>query len=82
MIGVPNEEFGEEVKALVQLVEPADGSAALASALIAYCRAQLSAVKCPGSIYFVDALPRQENGKLYKRKVREAYWPGAAGQSA
>jgi long-chain acyl-CoA synthetase len=75
VIGVPNEEFGEEVKAVAQLVVPGDAAPALEAELIAYCRAHLSAVKCPRSIDFVEALPRHENGKLYKRKLREAYWP-------
>ena len=46
----------------------------LEAELIAYCRTQLSPVKCPKSIDFVPELPRQENGKLYKRKLRDAYW--------
>ena len=77
VIGVPNEEFGEEVKAVVQLVVPSEAGPALAEELVAYCRAHLSAVKCPRSIDFVDELPRQENGKLYKRKLREQYWSQA-----
>ena len=75
VIGVPNEEFGEEVKAVVQLVVPGDAAPALEAEIIAYCRAHLSAVKCPRSIDFVEGLPRHENGKLYKRKLREVYWP-------
>jgi fatty-acyl-CoA synthase len=74
VIGVPNPEFGEEVKAVVQLVDELDAGPALAAELLAYCRAHLSAVKCPRSVDFVDALPRQENGKLYKRKLRQQYW--------
>jgi acyl-CoA synthetase (AMP-forming)/AMP-acid ligase II len=75
VIGVPNEEFGEEVKAVVQLVEPGSAAPELEAELIAYCRAHLSAVKCPRSVDFVEALPRHENGKLYKRKLRDTYWP-------
>ena len=77
VIGVPNEEFGEEVKAVVQLVDPGRASTAMSASLMAYCREHLSAVKCPRSIDFVEALPRQENGKLYKRKLRDQYWPSA-----
>jgi len=75
VIGVPNEEFGEEVKAVVQLVEPEQASTALGDQLIAYCRAHLSAIKSPRSIDFAESLPRQENGKLYKRKLRDQFWP-------
>jgi long-chain acyl-CoA synthetase len=74
VIGVPNAEFGEEVKAVVQPWDMADAGAALEAELIAHCRARLSAVKCPRSVDFVAELPRQENGKLYKRKLRDAYW--------
>lgn len=75
VIGVPNAEFGEEVKAVVQPAATAAAGPALEAELIAHCRERLSPVKCPRSVDFVDALPRQENGKLYKRKIRDAYWP-------
>jgi acyl-CoA synthetase (AMP-forming)/AMP-acid ligase II len=74
VIGVPNSEFGEEVKAVVQLVDQGQAVPDMADELLAYCRARLSAVKCPRSIDFVEALPRQANGKLYKRKLRQQYW--------
>jgi len=77
VIGVPNAEYGEEVKALVQLVggrragaTPAAGPE-LAADIIAFCRARLSHVKCPRSVEFVDALPRLENGKLLKRLLKQ-----------
>jgi long-chain acyl-CoA synthetase len=76
VFGVPNEEFGEEVKAVVQ---PADGVAAgpgLEAELIEYCRARLASYKCPRSIDFDSELPRDPNGKLYKRRIRERYWQG------
>ncbi len=76
VFGVPNEEFGEEVKAVVQ---PADGVAAgpeLEAELIAHCRAHLAAYKCPRTVEFDSALPRDPNGKLYKRRIRERYWQG------
>ena len=75
VVGVPNEEFGEEVKAVVELRREAKASAELAQELIAYCREQMSALKCPRSIDFVAALPRTETGKLLKREVKRAYWP-------
>lgn len=74
VIGVPHEEFGEEVKAVVQLVASQTGSAALEEALINHCRARLSAIKCPRSIDFEETLPRSATGKLYKRKLRDEYW--------
>ncbi len=80
VIGVPNAEFGEEVKAVVQPVDMIAAGAELEAELMAHCRAHLSPVKCPKSIDFADALPRQENGKLYKRKLRDAYWANAGDQ--
>jgi acyl-CoA synthetase (AMP-forming)/AMP-acid ligase II len=76
VFGVPNEEYGEEVKAVVQ---PADGVATgpeLVAELIAYCRAHLAGYKCPRTVEFDPALPRDPNGKLYKRRIRERYWQG------
>jgi acyl-CoA synthetase (AMP-forming)/AMP-acid ligase II len=78
VIGVPNEEFGEEVKAVVQLVDPESASDALAQELIAYCRGQLASFKCPRSVDFDRDLPRQPSGKLLKRVVRDRYWPNGS----
>ena len=75
VIGVPNEDWGEEVKAVVQLASGAHPSPALAQTLMTYCRERLSAIKCPKSIDFTEALPRTETGKLLKRKLRDEYWP-------
>jgi acyl-CoA synthetase (AMP-forming)/AMP-acid ligase II len=76
VIGVPDEEFGEAVKAVVQLIDPAQASEAMAAQIIAFCRASLSSIKCPRSVDFVEQLPRHPNGKLYKRKLRDQYWVG------
>jgi acyl-CoA synthetase (AMP-forming)/AMP-acid ligase II len=76
VIGVPNEEFGEEVKAIVQLVDPAAASPELERELIAYCREHLADVKCPRSVDFRDELPRHPTGKLYKRLLKDEYWAG------
>ena len=76
VIGVPNADFGEEVKAVVQPVDPAEAGPALAEELIAFCKAQLSAIKCPRSIDFEAELPRHPTGKLYKRLIRDKYWQG------
>ena len=76
VLGVPNEDFGEEVKAVVQLVEGAEPGPALEEELITFCRRQLSAVKCPRSVDFRAELPRHPTGKLYKRLLRDEYWEG------
>ena len=78
VIGVPNEEFGEEVKAVVQPRNMADAGPELAAELIAFCRDNLSHVKCPRSIDFEAELPRHPTGKLYKRLLRDRYWAGRA----
>jgi acyl-CoA synthetase (AMP-forming)/AMP-acid ligase II len=74
VIGVPNEEFGEEVKAVVQPMNWAEATPKLAEELVAYCRHQLSPVKCPRSVDFERELPRHATGKLYKRLIRDRYW--------
>jgi long-chain acyl-CoA synthetase len=63
VFGVPNDEFGEAGKALEQ-------------ELIAFCREQLSPIKCPRSVDFLAELPRHPTGKLYKRLLRDKYWAG------
>jgi acyl-CoA synthetase (AMP-forming)/AMP-acid ligase II len=74
VIGVPNEDFGEEVKAVVQPADMADAGPALADELIAWCRERISHVKCPRSVDFEAELPRHPTGKLYKRLLRDRYW--------
>jgi acyl-CoA synthetase (AMP-forming)/AMP-acid ligase II len=76
VIGVPNEDLGEEVKAVVQPVDPARAGPELAQELIAFCRGHLAHFKCPRTIDFVDELPRLPTGKLYKRLIRDQYWSG------
>jgi acyl-CoA synthetase (AMP-forming)/AMP-acid ligase II len=82
VFGVPHDEFGEEVKAVVQpLTMPANDAeaATLAAELIRFCRSQLADVKCPRSIDFRTELPRHPTGKLYKRLLKDEYWSEAAG---
>jgi len=79
VFGIPDEEFGEQVKAAVELVDPADAAAADAAEqtkkeLIDYCRSKIAHLKCPASIDFEDSLPRHPNGKLYKRQLKDRYW--------
>ncbi len=75
-IGVPNEEWGEEVRAVVELRDGVEPSAPLARELVETCRECLAHYKCPRAVDFVDALPRHDTGKIYRRVVRERYWAG------
>ena len=74
VIGVPNDEMGEEVKAVVQLVAGVTASDELAEDLLAYAREHIAHYKCPRSLDFVDELPRLPTGKLYKRLIKDRYW--------
>lgn len=74
VFGVPNPDFGEEVKAVAQPVNMADAGAELEQKLMAWCREQLSASKCPRSVDFMEELPRHPTGKLYKRLLKDKYW--------
>ncbi len=74
VIGVPNAEFGEEVKAVVQPVAGAEPGQALADELLEFARERLAAYKCPRSIDFEVELPRLQTGKLYKRLLKDRYW--------
>ncbi len=73
VFGVPNEDYGEEVKAVVQLAAGQQASPGLEQALIDYCRERMSSIKCPRSIDFERELPRLPNGKLYKRELKARY---------
>ena len=77
VIGVPDADMGEAVKAVVQLHSPGAGDAELAEDILAFCRARLSLHKCPRSVDFVASLPRNEVGKLVKRTLRASYWNDA-----
>jgi len=72
-IGVPDPEWGEQVKAVVELQVGVAPSGELAAELIDFCRSRLAHFKCPRSVDFVDSLPRQDNGKIYKRLLRDRY---------
>jgi len=73
VIGVPDDEWGEQVKAVVELVDGVDPSDEVAEELIAHCRGHLAGYKCPRTVDF-DQLPRTDGGKLYKRVLRDRYW--------
>jgi long-chain acyl-CoA synthetase len=74
VIGVPDADWGEQVKAVVEPANGTDPTPALESELIAFCRERLAAYKCPRSVDFRADLPRTEAGKLYKRRIRDDYW--------
>jgi long-chain acyl-CoA synthetase len=74
VFGIPDPEMGEEVKAVIQPAAGATAGPALAEEILAFCRSKLSHFKCPRSVDFIDEMPRGENGKLYKRTLRDAYW--------
>src|SRR5262252_4490718 len=76
VFGVPNPDFGEEVKAVVQPTDMADAGPELERELIAYRRERLADVKCPRTVDFREELPRHPTGKLYKRLLKDEYWTG------
>jgi long-chain acyl-CoA synthetase len=76
VFGAPNEEMGEEVKAVVQLAPGFEPGPEIEAELIAFCRDHLAHHKCPRSIDFEPELPRLPTGKLYKASLRERYWKG------
>jgi long-chain acyl-CoA synthetase len=76
VIGVPNDDLGEEVKAIVQPMDGVDAGPELERELIAFCREHLAHFKCPRTIDFEAELPRLPTGKLYKRLLRDRYWQG------
>jgi long-chain acyl-CoA synthetase len=74
VLGVPDAEMGEQVKAVVQPRDMSRAGPALAAELIAFCRQRLSPIKCPRSVDFEAELPRTPTGKLMKRLLRDRYW--------
>ncbi|MCB1249680.1 MAG: acyl-CoA synthetase [Acidimicrobiales bacterium] len=76
VFGIPHEDWGEEIKAVVQPAEGVEAGPELADEIMAFCTDKLAKYKRPKSIDFVPELPRDPNGKLYKRKLRDPYWEG------
>jgi long-chain acyl-CoA synthetase len=74
VIGIPDADWGEQIKAVIQPSPDVTPSSELADQLLAYCRQHLAAYKCPRSVDFRADLPRTEAGKLYKRQIRDQYW--------
>ena len=73
-IGVPNDEWGEEVKSVVQLQPGVSPSDALTDDLIGWARDRLANFKCPRTIDYVEELPRSAAGKIQRKVVRQPYW--------
>ncbi len=74
VFGIPNEDWGEETKAVVQLREGISATATTEASILALLESRLARMKLPRSFNFVSALPRDPNGKLYKRRLRDPYW--------
>ena len=77
VFGVPHEEMGEAVKAVIEPAPGHDANDALAAELMAFARSRLAAYMAPRSIEFIDEMPRLPTGKLYKRLLKEKYWSGS-----
>jgi long-chain acyl-CoA synthetase len=78
VFGIPHPDWGEEVKAVVEPVDGVEPSDELAAELTEWCTERLAKFKIPRSFDFSPELPRDPNGKLYKRKLRDPYWEGRA----
>ena len=76
VFGIPNEEFGEEVKAVVEPMHWGDATDEVAIELMEWLRERLSKIKIPRSVDFKEKLPRMDNGKLYKRHLADEYKGG------
>jgi long-chain acyl-CoA synthetase len=76
VFGIPDEEMGERVHAVVQPTEGIEPTTEVAAELIAFCRDRLAHFKCPRSVDFRGELPRHPTGKLYKRLLKDEYWQG------
>jgi long-chain acyl-CoA synthetase len=76
VFGIPHEDWGEEIKAVIEPVAGVMPGDALSEEIIAFCREKLAKFKTPKSIDYTDEMPRDPNGKLYKRKLRDPYWAG------
>jgi long-chain acyl-CoA synthetase len=76
VFGIPHEDWGEEVKAVIEPAEGVEGNDKLAAEILAFCADKLAKFKTPKSIDFTTEMPRDPNGKLYKRKLRDPYWEG------
>lgn len=76
VFGIPNDDWGEEVKAVIQPIEGVEGGDDLTAEIFGWCEGRLAKMKQPRTIDYLAELPRDPNGKLYKRKLRDPYWEG------
>ena len=76
VFGIPNADWGEEIKAVIQPVDGVEGDDALASEIIVFLGDKIGKMKQPRTIDFIEDMPRDPSGKLYKRKLRDPYWEG------
>jgi long-chain acyl-CoA synthetase len=76
VFGIPDEDWGEQVNAVVEPSGDVTAGPELAADILAFCAGRLAAFKTPRSIDFIEEMPRDPNGKLYKRKLRDPYWAG------
>jgi long-chain acyl-CoA synthetase len=74
VFGIPHEDWGEEIKAVVEPAPGAEPGDELTGELLAHCRERLAKFKLPRSVDYTSEMPRDPNGKLYKRKLRDPYW--------
>ncbi|WP_455354886.1 acyl-CoA synthetase [Streptomyces sp. SYSU K217416] len=76
--GIPHADWGEEVKAVIEPAEGYEPDDTLAAEILAHCARRLAGYKRPRTVDFIATLPRDPNGKLYKRRLRDPYWEGHA----
>ena len=76
VFGIPNDDWGEEIKAVIQPIDGETGGESLTAEIFSWCGDRLAKMKTPRTIDFLEELPRDPNGKLYKRKLRDPYWEG------
>ena len=76
VFGIPDEDWGEQVKAVIEPAAGVEPSAALAAEILEFCAGRIAKFKCPRTLDFIAEMPRDPNGKLYKRKLRDPYWAG------
>jgi long-chain acyl-CoA synthetase len=76
VFGIPDDDWGEAVNAVVEPASGIEPSPELAAELLAHCEGRLARYKLPRRVDFVEAMPRDPNGKLYKRTLRDPYWVG------
>jgi long-chain acyl-CoA synthetase len=76
VFGIPHEDWGEEVKAVIEPAEGIEANDELAREILDFCSDKLARFKTPKTIDFTNEMPRDPNGKLYKRKLRDPYWEG------